>query len=1591
MSNTKFSFLIILILSLCLAVFTFTGLSATANAAEGEPSTVTTEVELIEALAVGGNIKLGADIMATANYTILEGKTVVLDLNGFTLDMGSYSITNNGTLELCGETGGEVTGIFYKYVIENYGSFTLTSGTVSNTNSELFTDADNGFYGVESTVIYNDFDSEIVINGGTVNGAKKGIDNCGSLTINGGAVIGSSTAIINGDMLTVNGGEIQGGDGIENGGTVKITGGEIEVRSEGILNYMGNIEMTGGWINGSVGIYMSDGNASVSGGTLNGTYGIHIGYDGTATLSGGIICKFLIENNDLTIADCLAPGYLYYYYEDGSVITVAEGSKKMLFTFTVAPCQNHTGGTEDCDKTSVCTLCKGEYIHHPDENGDCICDFCLGFTFPGTGTELDPYVVTTDAELIAAIGGGDTVYIKLGADVTATTKNYFINAGTTVSIDLNGHTIDLGGKYFDIRTSAAFEICDSGSGGMVVGTGDKVIYNILGGRFTLTNATLRNDNSEPYNGSSVIYNSNSSEMLMNGGTVSGTSHGITIDYGSKATINGGTVSGIDFCGISNYASTLIVNGGDISSGSTGIENNGGNVTVNGGDISVYNANLTGGTTIYNYDSGTVTIGGDTQISSSNDFSNGIYNYNGTVNVLGATITASGENSYAICNVDTFSLSGGTIEGDIITTVGSVADLLKPGYLYYDESGNVVALTQGQTELSGTMIVDACENHTYTNGICSSCRYACTHDSVDKATGICQVCSKQSALSVKYGEEMAYFNNLADAIAKADEIYSQLGVESVIKLYDNLTVTDTVTMTGGDFTLDLNGKTITFNIITGETGLTLDGATLTVDDTSEDMLGSLYFTITGDPESIYYFTLKNSSLLTWHNGTLTGYGGFSFILLDGSSVVQNGGTINKNAYVDNGKYTLNDGSFVLPLHSHTNGSDEYPMEIVINGGTINGDPLISSSNPPRPISITITGGTFANRQLVLDTFYSPDEINLSGGTFEYGIQCYGNYLFDVLAEGYAFYDADGNLLIFEEQTQIDEKVTVGICTHKYVYSDWYDKITETCQNSACTHSATATVSAPTMDYIYYDGTAHYAIVTYSEGWGSGELTVTYTETANDGSDYALNGPINAGNPIATISIGEATAYTGYTINRSTPNIGEVNAVSPATIYTTTARDSILLDREDGTVPGTLTLDAEILMGGIREYNYIFTPTDTANYNEFSGTFNMAVVTDSIQSIVITTQPDKTTYIFGERFDTTGMVVTATRLSGLTFEYPLDKLEFKPTHFTVDTKEVTATFIAEGEKEWTLTQAITVNPKVVTNPTIRLDETSYRYTGQPILGVVWQVWDGDYGVEQSEYSVEITNNIDIGTATVTIVDNEGGNFIISGNTTFEIVEALFRDVSVSQSGTLSYTSKALTPAVTASATTVDGSEVTFTYSATQNGSYSEEVPTFVNAGTHTVYYKANAERHQEYSGSFEVVIKKGWITAELVPEFFTFTPPTNLDICDGLPKVATITPKNSSVGAVTAIMYHRKNTDVREEPPTTVDTWYVVFDFEEGDDLNGGEYCSNASFQFTFDIADEGPYECILHLKRQRHPRQDLHRLCKDVRGRCKLRIYRICSC
>ncbi len=200
-------------------------------------------------------------------------------------------------------------------------------------------------------------------------------------------------------------------------------------------------------------------------------------------------------------------------------------------------------------------------------------------------------------------------------------------------------------------------------------------------------------------------------------------------------------------------------------------------------------------------------------------------------------------------------------------------------------------------------------------------------------------------------------------------------------------------------------------------------------------------------------------------------------------------------------------------------------------------------------------------------------------------------------------------------------------------------------------------------------------------------------------------------------------------------------------------------------------------------------------------------------------------------------------------------------------------------------VTIAPKGV-NPTIELQNDN----GTPFVSCTYDssakepkvvVKDGSDIIDIGEYTVVYSNNKDAGTATVSITDNPGGNYTVTGSTTFEILKADIADPAPS-AATLTYNGEAqalLVPGAT------NGGTVYYAL-GTSTSEYHDYIPTGVNAGDYKVYYKVTGDKNHNDFPITEVPVtiqRKPLtdITIELTPAAFEY---------NGAEKMPAITVKD-----------------------------------------------------------------------------------------------------
>ena len=242
----------------------------------------------------------------------------------------------------------------------------------------------------------------------------------------------------------------------------------------------------------------------------------------------------------------------------------------------------------------------------------------------------------------------------------------------------------------------------------------------------------------------------------------------------------------------------------------------------------------------------------------------------------------------------------------------------------------------------------------------------------------------------------------------------------------------------------------------------------------------------------------------------------------------------------------------------------------------------------------------------------------------------------------------------------------------------------------------------------------------------------------------------------------------------------------------------------------------------------------------------VQTFTIKKASLTVKANDVSAIYGSlpvyTFSYTGFIEGETAETAITTP-PTVSCEYPSVHNDVGTYDIVPSGGEAPNYELTYVEGackgtLTVDPKTVKdNPDTEAGESAVtiELSGIPEDGYVYDgtakeptvtVKDGDTVIDDDEYTVGYSNNTNAGTeATVTITDNTGGNYIVSGETTFTIHSKSIGDGTQPETG---YTVSEPTKDGDNYSVTVKEGETTLT----EGVHYELEVSTVSNA-TYTVY--------------------------------------------------------------------------------------------------------------------------------------------------------------
>ncbi|MEE3343018.1 MAG: InlB B-repeat-containing protein [Bacilli bacterium] len=966
--------------------------------------------EALSAVASNQTIKVLNNMVEISNASLASGKTgVKLDLNGKTVDMGTYFINNFGTLDiynsssttaiLQGSNADDQNGVIYN-------SGTLTTNATSSTNPLIIrnTGSNTTSY-LEGVVIKNyGSNSSITLNNKTtltltnVSSAKPVIYNNGLVNISGGSIINESDggrgiySSGDGAKVVITSGTISAHDqgiNIMSGtsttvSAVEMSGGTITtVRDHGILNNAAkNISITGGTISCSssncYGISnYSTGDVSITGGTITSGYGIRNSGGASVTINGTSVkvtgtndYGIYSTSGSVTVTNGEVKGSTNGINSTTGTVTVNGGTVQSTATSGTngAIYKNGGSGTVTISSGTV----SGYYGIYNNAAGPIV---ITGGTVTGTTMNgiynKSSGTITITGGTISGVSHGVHLYAASGT-LTMGTNDGGTPSTTSPLIKTTG-TSNTYGVYVQ-NASAIYNFYDgkvtsaSGTGKSIYTPSDTYVINVpdnydivkttasgtetavLGAANNYQNTSTNKKYMYLWRAMNEVANSQTIKVLANttedlGATLASGKTGVTLD------LNGKTVT-MNVVYIDNKGSLTVtsgVSGGTLTSLSCPLYNSGtGTLSVTGGTISsTYTVHA-----LRNESTGTINISGGT-ISG---VAEGVYNVStGTINISGGSITGG---SHGIGNATTGSVNvtGGTISGNVginnlssgtITVNGTSAQVMATSDIGINSGAGAVTVTKGTVTGKTNGISSTTGAVTVNGGTVTTTGNGATTSGIYKsgATG---------TVTVSSGSVTGYSIGIYNASTAQVNVSGGTVTGTATYGIGNAS-TGTISITGGTITgvdgiRNSSTGTITVNgtnaQVTATSGIGIDALTGAVTVTKG--------TVTGSSHGIS----STTGAVTVNGGTVT--------------TTATGGT-NAGIYKNgtSGTVTVSSGSVSGPYGIYNNVAGT----INVSGGIVTGTKVAGIYNITTG-TIGVTGGTIYGYAAALRN-QSTGTINISG--------------------------------------------------------------------------------------------------------------------------------------------------------------------------------------------------------------------------------------------------------------------------------------------------------------------------------------------------------------------------------------------------------------------------------------------------------------------------------------------------------------------------------------------------------------------------------------------------------------------------------------
>ena len=291
-------------------------------------------------------------------------------------------------------------------------------------------------------------------------------------------------------------------------------------------------------------------------------------------------------------------------------------------------------------------------------------------------------------------------------------------------------------------------------------------------------------------------------------------------------------------------------------------------------------------------------------------------------------------------------------------------------------------------------------------------------------------------------------------------------------------------------------------------------------------------------------------------------------------------------------------------------------------------------------------------------------------------------------------------------------------------------------------------------------------------------------------------------------------------------------------------------EPSTKPNAGGFDAE----------WVFTP-DSPKYATVTGKVTVTVKRATIPEEQVTVKQKGTLTYNGSEQVAEVEITGAEGLGTITLLYAIrDDYGHNPTvpAFTdAGTHQVHYTVYSQNYDIPSGYFTVTIEPKTVTDPTVIVNGGPFTYDDGSEIKPAVTVKDGGTEISGREYTVSYRDNINAGTATVTIMDKEGGNYVLGTvSETFAIGKAAAGVKTAPAAQTLTYNGNGQ-QLVTAG----EALGGTMVYSL-DGKTYGGDIPTAVNAGEYTVWYKVAGDSNHNDTAAASVTVTIGRADAKVI---------------------------------------------------------------------------------------------------------------------------------